>query len=104
MTKLFIRKNDLIVVTAGKDKGKQGKVQKVDLKKMKVVVEGVNLVKRHVKPSQANPQGGIVAKEAGIHYSNIMLVSPTTKKPARATHFTRGKKGELIEKSSSVKK
>ncbi len=103
-TKLFIRKNDLIQVAAGKDKGKQGKVQKVDAKNMKVTVEGVNMVKRHVKPSQKNPQGGIVAKEAPIHYSNIMLLSPTTKKPARATHFTRGKKGELIEKSASAKK
>ncbi len=104
MTKLFIRKNDLIAVTAGKDKGKQGKVQKVDAKNMKVTVEGINMVKRHVKPSQTNPQGGIVAKESPIHYSNVMLLSPTTKKPMRATQFSRGKKGELIEKTVSAKK
>jgi len=104
MSKLFIRKNDLVAVTAGKDKGKQGKVLKVDAKNMKLTIEGVNLVKRHVKPSQTNPQGGIVQKEAPIHYSNVLLVNPTTKKPARATKFTRNKKGELVEKSASAKK
>ena len=104
MTKLFIRKNDLVAVIAGKDKGKQGKVLKVDSKSMKLTVEGVNMVKRHVKASQTNPQGGIVQKEGGIAYSNVLLVSPTTKKPARASKFTRGKKGELIEKTASAKK
>ncbi len=104
MTKLFIRKNDLVAVVAGKDKGKQGKVLKVDAKAMKLTVEGVNFVKRHVKPSQTNPQGGIVRKEAAIAYSNVLLVSPTTKKPARASKFTRGKKGELVEKTASAKK
>jgi len=101
--KLFIRKNDLVAVVAGKDKGKQGKVLKVDAKNMKLKVEGVNVAKRHVKPSQQNPQGGVVQKELPIHYSNVMLVSPTTKKPTRATKFTRGKKGELIEKSAAKK-
>jgi len=104
MSKLFIRKNDLVAVVAGKDKGKQGKVLKVDVKNMKLIVEGVNMVKRHVKPSQANAQGGITQKEALIHYSNVLLVSPTTKKPMRATRFTRGKKGELVEKSAAAKK
>ena len=104
MTKLFIRKNDMVAVTAGKDKGKQGKVLKVDVSEMKLTIEGVNMVKRHVKPSQTNPQGGIVSKESPIHYSNVMLISPTTKKPTRATRFARGKKGELIEKSAAAKK
>ena len=103
-TKLFIRKNDLVAVVAGKDKGKQGKVLKVDSKKMRLHVEGVNVAKKHVKPSQQNPQGGIVQKELPVHYSNVMLLSPTTNKPTRATKFTRGKKGELIEKSASAKK
>jgi large subunit ribosomal protein L24 len=103
-SKLFIRKNDFVAVMAGKDKGKQGKVLKVDAKNMKLTIEGVNLVKRHVKPSQTNPQGGIVQKESPIHYSNVLLVSPTTKKPMRATQFTRGKKGELVEKNASAKK
>jgi large subunit ribosomal protein L24 len=104
MTKLFIRKNDLVAVIAGKDKGKQGKVLKVDSSAMKLMIEGVNMVKRHVKPSQTNPQGGIVQKEGTIAYSNVLLVNPTTKKPARASKFTRGKKGELIEKSAASKK
>lgn len=103
-TKLFIRKNDLVEVTAGKDKGKQGKVLKVDAKNSKLIIEGVAMLKRHVKPSQTNPQGGIVAKEGTIHYSNVLLVHPTTKKPTRATKFTRSKKGELVEKSASAKK
>jgi large subunit ribosomal protein L24 len=102
-TKLFIRKNDMVAVVAGKDKGKQGKVLKVDAKNMKLKVEGVNVAKKHVKPSQQNPQGGVVQKELPVHYSNVMLLSPTTKKPTRATKFTRGKKGELIEKTAAKK-
>jgi large subunit ribosomal protein L24 len=103
-TKLFIRKNDLVVITAGRDKGKQGKVLKVDADDMKLVVEGVHMLKKHVKPSQTNPSGGIISKEGTIHYSNVMLVHPTTKKPTRATKFSRGKKGELVEKTASAKK
>lgn len=102
--KLFIRKNDMVAVIAGKDKGKQGKVLHVDVKNMKLEVEGINIAKKHVKPSQKNPQGGIIQKALGIDYSNVMLLSPTTKKPMRATKFTRGKKGELIEKSAGSKK
>lgn len=100
---LFIRKNDMVAVVAGKDKGKQGKVVKVDSKNMKLQVEGVNVAKKHVKPSQTNPQGGIIQKELPIHYSNVMLLSPTTKKPTRASKFTRGKKGELMEKTAAKK-
>jgi large subunit ribosomal protein L24 len=103
MSKLFIRKNDVVVITTGKDKGKSGKVLKVDTKNMRLTIEGVNIVKRHVKPTQTNPQGGITQKEAGIHYSNVMLAHPTTKKPTRATKFTRGKKGELVEKTAPKK-
>jgi large subunit ribosomal protein L24 len=103
MTKLFIRKNDLVAVTAGKDKGKQGKVLKVDSKTMRLTVEGVNMIKRHVKPTQTNPQGGIVQKESSIDYSNVMLLNPVTKKPMRASKFTRGKKGELVEKTVAKK-
>lgn len=103
-TKLFIRKNDLVVVTAGKDKGKQGKVLKVDLKSSRVFVEGANMMKKHVKPSQKSPQGGMVSKESALHYSNVMLISPTTKKPVRASKFSRNIKGDLVEKSASSKK
>jgi large subunit ribosomal protein L24 len=98
--KLFIRKNDQVAVVAGKDKGKTGKVLKVDSKNMRLVIEGLNMVKRHVKPSQTNPQGGIVQKEASVHYSNVLLVHPTTNKPMRSSRFTRGKKGELVQKTA----
>ncbi len=71
---LKIKKGDTVKVIAGKDNGKQGKVMSVDLKTRKVIVEGVNMVSRHTKPSQANPNGGIVRKEAPIDGSNVMLV------------------------------
>ena len=71
---LKIKKGDTVQVIAGKDNGKQGKVVSVDLKTRKVIVEGVNMVTRHTKPSQANPNGGIVRKEAPIDGSNVMLV------------------------------
>lgn len=71
--KLSLKKNDHVQVIAGREKGKTGKVLKVDRKNSRVVVERVNLVKRHVKPSQQNPQGGIVEKESSVHYSNVLL-------------------------------
>jgi len=68
-----IRKNDMVQVIAGKEKGKTGKVLRIDVANSRVVVERVNLVKRHVKPSQKTPQGGISEKESGVHYSNVLL-------------------------------
>ena len=68
-----VRKGDEVVVIAGKDLGKRGKVLHVDPKKGRVKVEKVNLIKRHVKPSQKHPQGGIIEKEGTIHISNIQL-------------------------------
>ena len=69
-----IKKDDLVQVIAGKDKGKTGKVMSVDLKNKKVLVEGVNMVKKHAKPSAANQQGGIIEKEAPIDLSNVMYL------------------------------
>ena len=69
-----IKKDDLVVVIAGKDKDKQGKVLSVDVKKNKVLVQGCNMVTKHTKQSPANPQGGIVNQEAPIDISNVMLV------------------------------
>ena len=74
MGKLKIKKGDTVKVIAGKDSGKEGKVVSVDVKGGKVVVEGVNMITKHAKPSQANPNGGIVQKEAAIDISNVMLV------------------------------
>lgn len=78
-----IIKNDSVVIISGNDKGKTGKVLKVFPKENKVIIEGVNLRKRHTKPTQKNPQGGIVEKEAPIQVSNIMILDPKTKEPTR---------------------
>jgi len=74
MSALKIKKGDTVKVIAGKDNGKEGKVLAVDVKSGKVLVEGINMVTKHSKPSQANPNGGIVQKEAYIDRSNVMYV------------------------------
>ena len=74
MATLKIKKGDTVKVIAGKDTGKEGKVLTVDQKNSKIIVEGINMVTKHMKPSQANPNGGIVQKEAPIDASNVMLV------------------------------
>ena len=77
-TKLKIKKGDTVKVIAGNDKGKSGKVLEILKAKNRVIVEGVNIVTKHVKPSAAKPEGGIQNTEAGIHISNVMLVDPAT--------------------------
>ena len=74
MSALKIKKGDTVKVITGKDKDKEGKVISVDVQKGKVIVEGVNMITKHAKPSQANPNGGIIQKEAAIDVSNVMLV------------------------------
>ena len=78
-----IRKDDMVIVLAGKDKGASGRVLKVMPKEERVVVEGVNLVKRHTKPDIAHPQGGVISKDAPLHLSNVALRDPKTGKPTR---------------------
>ena len=79
-----IRKNDQVIVRAGKDRGKKGRVLSVVPAKNRVIVEGVNLIKRHTRPNpQRNIKGGIVEREAAIHVSNVMLVDPDTNEPTR---------------------
>ena len=79
-----IRKNDTVVVTTGKDSGKRGRVLKVVTGKNRVVVEGVNIIKRHTKPNpQRNIKGGIVEREASLHASNVQLVCPECGSPTR---------------------
>jgi large subunit ribosomal protein L24 len=81
---MSIRKNDQVIVRAGKDRGKKGRVLSVLPEKNRVVVEGVNLIKRHTRPNpQKNIKGGIVEREAAIHASNVMLVDPDTNEPTR---------------------
>lgn len=81
--KLKVKKGDEVVVIAGKEKGKKGKIVKVMPTESRVVVGGVNLVKRHTKPSATNG-GGIVEKEASLHVSNVSLIDPKSGKPTRA--------------------
>ena len=74
MSKLHIKKGDTVKVLSGADNGKTGKIINVDREKGRAFVEGVNLVSKHTKPSAANPQGGIVKREASVHISNLMVV------------------------------
>src|SRR5687767_14433501 len=81
---MSIRKNDQVIVRVGKDRGKKGRVLSVVPDKNRVIVEGVNLIKRHTRPNpQRNIKGGIVEREAAIHMSNVMLVDPETNEPTR---------------------
>jgi large subunit ribosomal protein L24 len=81
--KLHVKKGDKVRVLAGKDKGREGRIIEAQPKNMRVVVEGVNKVKRHTKPSQKSAQGGIIVKEAPVSSSNVMLICPSCKKAAR---------------------
>jgi large subunit ribosomal protein L24 len=81
--KMKIKKKDRVIVIAGKDKGKVGEVTAVMPKENRVVVSGINMIARHTKPSQTNPQGGIVRKEASIHASNVAHLDPKDNKPVR---------------------
>ena len=101
MGKLHIKKNDTVVVLAGEDKGKTGKVLKVLVEKNRALVEGVNMVSKSTKPSAQNPQGGIVKQEAPIHISNLSLVDPNSGKATRVgIKVTEdGKKVRIAKKS-----
>ena len=84
-----IRRDDQVIVIGGKDRGKRGKVLRVDPRRQRVYVEGLNIVKRHQRPQQvpgaqrAETVGGVIEKEGPIHISNVMLIDPKTKKPTR---------------------
>jgi large subunit ribosomal protein L24 len=99
-----IRKGDTVVVVTGKDKGKQGVVQRAFPRLNKVVVDGVNQKKKHVKPSQSNPDGSIVDIYAPIDASDVMLLDPKTKKPTRVGFKVdeKGKKVRVAKKSGTV--
>lgn len=83
-----VRKNDLVQIIAGKEKGKTGKLLKIDPEKNRAKVEKLNLVKRHVKPTQKNPQGGTAEKEAWLHLSNILPVCPKCNRGVRVKKQT----------------
>jgi len=81
--KFHIRKGDTAIVIAGNDKGKKGKVLEIVREKNRVIIEGVNMITKHVKPSANNPEGGIEKTEAGIHISNVKLVDPSSGEPTK---------------------
>ena len=100
MNKLKIRKNDTVVVLAGVDKGKTGKVLKVLVEKQRALVEGVNIINKSTKPSAKNPQGGFVKQEAPIHISNLSLIDPKSGKATRVAIKHEGKNVIRIAKKS----
>ena len=100
--KVHVKKNDNVIVVSGKDKGKTGEVLKVYPKTGKVIVSGVNIVKKHLKPKNNNGTGEIVERENPIHVSNVMLIDPKTKKPTRVgkTIDNKGNKIRISKKSN----
>jgi large subunit ribosomal protein L24 len=80
---MHVVKNDLVKILSGKYSGKTGKVLKVFPDQNRLIVEGVNIIKKHTKPSQKNQQGGIIEKESSIHVSNVMVIDPKTNEPTR---------------------
>ena len=100
MAKFNIKKNDTVIVLAGEDKGKTGKVLKVLVDKERAIVEGVNFINKSSKPSAKNPQGGFDKVEAPIHISNLSLVDPKSGKPTRVSIKHEGKNVIRIAKKS----
>jgi len=100
-----IRKNDQVLVIAGRDRGKKGRVLSVNPEKSRVIIEGVSMIKRHTKPNpQKNVKGGIVEREASIHVSNVMLVDPDSSAPTRIGYTVNndGSKSRISRKSGTV--
>jgi large subunit ribosomal protein L24 len=98
-----IKKGDTVKVIAGDSKGKTGKVLQVLAKQNRVIVEGVNIVSRHQRPSNAHPDGGIIKKEAPIHISNVQLVDPETNEATKVGYkFDDGKKLRYAKKSGKA--
>jgi large subunit ribosomal protein L24 len=101
-----IKADDQVIVTSGKDRGKKGKVLRVDPKNDKVVVEGLNMIKRHQKAQQTGPmsqqQGGVIEREAAIHVSNVALVDPKDGKPTRVgVEIVDGKRYRIARRSGT---
>jgi large subunit ribosomal protein L24 len=102
ISKLSIRKGDMVEIIAGREKGKSGKVLRVDSKLGRLIVEKQNMAKRHVRPNQDNPQGGVVEKEAWLNYSNVLLFCPKCNRGVR--HGIALAKGGEGKKSRVCKK
>lgn len=100
---MHVKKGDKVKVISGKDRGKQGTILEAFPKKERVLVEGVNMIKKHAKPSQENPQGGILNQEAPIHVSNVMPIDPKTGEPTRVGYeIKNGKKARIAKKSGAA--
>ena len=95
MSKLHIKKGDIVYVLAGEDRGKEGRVLKVLREKQRAIVEGINMVTKATKPNAQHPQGGLIKMEAPIHISNIALIDPKSGKPTRIS-CRRDEKGNVI--------
>ena len=104
MSKLHIKKGDEVIVLAGEDKGRKGKVLKVLVERERAFLEGINMVSKSTKPSAKNPQGGIVKQEAPIHVSNLSLIDPKSGKATRIAikKTDDGKKVRIAKKSGEV--
>ncbi|MDQ0156989.1 50S ribosomal protein L24 [Robertmurraya andreesenii] len=100
---MHVKKGDKVMVISGKDKGKTGVILAAFPKKDRVLVEGVNIVKKHSKPNQLNPQGGIISHEAPIHVSNVMPIDPKSGEPTRVGYkVVDGNKVRVAKKSGEV--
>ncbi|AZN43463.1 50S ribosomal protein L24 [Paenibacillus albus] len=101
---MHVKKDDTVMVITGKDKGKKGRVIAAYPRQNRVLVEGVNMVKKHTRPSQVNPQGGIIEQEAAIHVSNVMHIDPKSGKVTRIGYkvLDNGKKVRIAKKSGEV--
>ena len=100
---MHVKKGDKVQVITGKDKGKQGVILAAFPKENRVIVEGVNVVKKHSMPSQLNPQGGIFTKEAPVHVSNVLPLDPKTGEPTRVGYqVVDGKKVRVAKKSGQL--
>ena len=99
-----VRKGDTVMVVAGKERGKRGRVLRVIPEKNRVVVERVNLIKKHQRPTQRIRQGGIIEREGPIHLSNVMLLDPASGKPTRVgmRALSDGKKARVARKSGEI--
>ena len=102
MTKIKIKKDDNVLVISGEHKGSMGRVIKVINDQNKVIVEGVNVIKKHSKPSAQNPQGGIVEKEAPIHVSNLSLTTPDGQATRVGYRLDDGNKVRFAKKNNEV--
>ena len=101
---VHVRKGDTVVVIAGKERGKRGKVLRVIPEKGRVIVERINMVKKHQRPTQKLRQGGIIEREGSLHISNVMLLDPRSDKPTRVgvRALSDGKKVRLARKSGEM--